>query len=96
MKAGVGTEDRVERLLEVAKTNGEVDKMLAVLNRTARREELLVMDTKSLQKLCEETGTDPLVKEIMVERLMSHESEFGRTKLEDEEPRAKKARVSRK
>lgn len=95
LKVGVGAAERVERLVEAAKECGEVDKMVASQNRDARRQELIAMDNDSLLKLCNATATDPLLKEVMVERLMAHESEFGRINLDDE-PRFKKARVSRK
>jgi hypothetical protein len=95
LKAGNAAVERVERLVEAAKECGEVDKMVASQNRDARRQELIAMDNDSLLKLCNATATDPLLKEVMVERLMAHESEFGRIQLGDE-PKFKKARVSRK
>jgi hypothetical protein len=95
LKAGNAAVERVERLVEAAKECGEVDKMVVSQNRDARRQELIAMDYDSLLKLCSATATDPLLKEVMVERLMAHESEFGRIKLDDE-PKFKKARVSRK
>merc|ERR1719428_2567265 len=94
LKPGLGAAERVERLVEAAKECGEVDKLVARQNRDARRQELMNMDYDSLLKLCAATGTDPLLKEVMVERLMAHESEFGRIQLGDE-PKFKKARVSR-
>jgi len=94
LKAGVAATERVERLVEAAKESGEVDKMVAAQNRDARRQELLGMDYDSLVKLCNEKGTDPLLKEVMIERVIAHESEFGRIKIDDE-PKSKKARVSR-
>merc|ERR1712224_1146539 len=36
LKAGVGAEERVERLLEAAKEKGEIDKMLATVSRQER------------------------------------------------------------
>merc|ERR1719454_2809472 len=95
LKPGLAAAERVERLVEAAKECGEVDKMVATQNRDARRQELFAMDYDSLLKLCNATATDPLVKEVMVERLMAHESEFGRIQLDDE-PKSKKAKVSKK
>jgi hypothetical protein len=77
LKLGVGKEDRIERLMEDAKSGGELDKVFVQLARASRREALSAMDTSSLQKLCEELRVDPLVKELMIERILSHESEFG-------------------
>jgi len=98
LKLGVAKADRVETLLEEAKKDGEVDKVLVILARDARREELLSKDKAALKQICAETGADPLVKEVMVERILSHESEVGAV-VEDEkaaEPAAKKARRSAK
>lgn len=55
------------------------------------------MDKAAVVKLCEQTGVDAVVKDIMVERIMMHESE-GETAiaLADAEPPAKRARVSKK
>eukprot|EP00930_Biecheleria_cincta_P086143 TRINITY_DN754_c1_g1_i8.p1 TRINITY_DN754_c1_g1~~TRINITY_DN754_c1_g1_i8.p1 ORF type:complete len:502 (-),score=216.66 TRINITY_DN754_c1_g1_i8:79-1584(-) len=92
LKAGVGKEDRVERLLEEAKKDGEVDKVLFDLSHSSRREELLAMDHVLLRKLCNKAGVDALVKEVMVERLLSHEAEQELAAADSMEPLAKKAR----
>lgn len=60
-------------MLEAAKEDGEFDEGVALMIRETRRGELLAWDKPSLLKLCEQTGADPLVKEIMVERILSHE-----------------------
>jgi len=92
LKAGSGKEDRVERLLEAAAAEVEVDKLVAMMDRSSRRDELLTMDQESLQKICVEIGVDPLVKEIMIERILSHERDHGLIKL-DGEPAPKKMRT---
>jgi len=89
LKVGVGKEDRIERLLEEAKRDGEVDKVLANLARSNRREELLAMGIPVLKKLCDQAAVDALVKEVMVERLLADEAEHAE---HVEEPSAKKAR----
>eukprot|EP00930_Biecheleria_cincta_P086137 TRINITY_DN754_c1_g1_i2.p1 TRINITY_DN754_c1_g1~~TRINITY_DN754_c1_g1_i2.p1 ORF type:complete len:499 (-),score=210.92 TRINITY_DN754_c1_g1_i2:174-1670(-) len=89
LKVGVGKEDRIERLLEEAKRDGEVDKVLANQARSNRREELLAMESADLKKLCDQASVDALVKEVMVERLLTHEAENGEHVVE---PAAKKAR----
>ena len=85
LKPGLGKEDRVVRLLEEARCDGEVDKILANLARSSRREELLTMETAALKKLCDQASVDALVKEVMVERVLTHEEEIA-------EPAAKEAR----
>merc|ERR1711865_229066 len=85
---GGGKEERVERLLDEALNAGEVDKAVVVIVRNTRKEALMAFDKPSLLQLCEATGADPLVKDVMVERLLAHESEEG----ECVEPAAKKSR----
>merc|ERR1719221_493509 len=95
LKVGVGKADRVEILLQDARHKGEVDQVPEKMNFAARREELLSAEKAALRQLCEETGCDPCVKEVMVERILSHESETGAA-VDDEAPPAKKARKSAK
>jgi len=92
LKAGTANQDRVERLLEAAAADVEVNKLVALMDRSSRRDELLSMDQESLQKICVEIGVNPLVKEIMIERILSHERDHGPTKL-DGEPAPKKMRT---
>jgi len=92
LATGGSKEALVERLLESLKTDGEVDKILVAQARAARREELQATATEALVKLCAALGIDPLVKEVMVERILSHEEEVG---VAVEEPAAKKARKSK-
>merc|ERR1712032_1304116 len=73
LKLGGTKEDRIERLLAIAKQDGEIDKALAGQARDARREELFSMDKTALVKLCDTAGVDPFVKEVMVERIILHE-----------------------
>merc|ERR1712032_1682045 len=54
-----------------------------------RRVELLAMDVAAVKKLCEKAAADPLVKEVMVDRLLAHEAESGGN---NAEPDMKKAR----
>jgi len=101
LKLGVGKQERVEALLEDARTNGEVDQIIAEMNKEARRDELLGMDKAAVLKIGEATGVDLLVKEVMVERLLLHEDEFGAAAGgqgdEEEEKRpAKRARTGKK
>jgi len=74
LKAGASKEDRVGRLLARAREDGEVDRALAVMACDERREKLLGMDEKALMELCNKQGVNPLVKAIMVDRLLLAES----------------------
>jgi len=76
LKPGLGKEDRMERLLQAARS-GDVDRLAAARLREARRRELLGAGEAELLRLCAATGADPLVKEIMIERILTHEDEFG-------------------
>jgi len=89
LQVGGSNEERIERLVEEAKKDGEIDKVVTALARDERKVALFAMDAPSLVKLCDSVGADPLVKEIMVERILDHESE------ESTEPAAKKARNSK-
>jgi len=89
--------ERIERIIEEAKKEGEFDRIVSTSNRNKRKDELMSLDKPSVLKLCEKTGVDPFVKDIMVERIMSQESEAGAAiAADDEPPAAKKARSSRK
>merc|ERR1712139_151370 len=92
LAVGGGKEQLVQRLLEEAQESGEVDKAVSIIIKESRKEELMILDKTSVLGLCEATGADPLVKDIIVERIIARESEGDNT----EEPPAKKARKSRK
>merc|ERR1711924_276085 len=89
LKAGVGKEDRVQRLVDDAKTSGEIDQVVAARNRDARTLELLAADMGDILKCAEEVGADPFVTDVMVERFLAHEVAEGKT---TEAPAAKKLR----
>jgi len=89
--------ERVERLIEESKKEGAFDKIVSMNNRNKREAELMSMDKPSVLKMCEKKGVDPFVKDIMVERIMSHENEAGAAiAAADDEPAAKRARASKK
>jgi len=99
LKLGVGKQERVETLLEAVQTSGEVDTIISGMAKEARRDELLAMDKDAVLKIGEETGVDLLVKEVMVERILIHEDEFGAAQGEEDEEKkrpAKKARTGKK
>jgi len=91
LKPGVSKEACLQRLLEDLKASGEIDEVLATQTREKRRTELHPKDKEMLVKSCIALEINPLVKEVMVERILSHEDEFGRVK----EPAIKKARSSK-
>jgi len=97
LPVGGGKEEKVERIVEEIVKGGELDKVVSINIRNKRKDELMSMDKPSVVKLCEQAGVDPVVKDIIVERIMSHESEGGAAIImADAEPPAKKARVTKK
>jgi len=94
LKGGVNKEACLERLSEDLKTSGggEIDRVLATRARAARREELSATPKETLLSLCSSFGICPLVKEVMVERILSHEAESGSSV---QEPATKKARTKK-
>merc|ERR1712187_476843 len=77
LPVGTGKDFRIERLLEESRSSGEADSLAAIITRNARIAELHSFDIDSLHKLCDEVGADPLMKDVMVERMIAHESTFG-------------------
>jgi hypothetical protein len=79
LKPGVGKEAHVERLVEHLKENGlpETEKQIAVQARDGRYAELMKMDASALLQLADGMEIDTLVKEVMVERVMTHEEDCG-------------------
>merc|ERR1712224_323688 len=94
LKLGVTKEERLERLLEDANKDGEIDQLVARAMRKVRRETLLAIDKKELVQMCEKIDADPLAKEVMIERILEHEKEFGPVIVAP--PPTKKARFSKK
>jgi len=82
LPVGVGKESRIERLLGEAKTSGEADKILMAKAREDRTAELQAEKIEALQKLCVQLEVEPLIKVVMIERLIAHESTFGPIKLD--------------
>lgn len=84
----------MDRLLQEAKDEGEIDTLVARMTRKARKEALLATDKDELVHMCDELDVDPLAKEVMIERLLNYESEFGVVVLAKKNS-AKKARTSK-
>jgi len=87
LAAGLSKEDRINRLVEAVLKSGDLDAVAAKTLRNERKQSLDSMDKATLVQLCEDLGINTLVKEVMVERILSHEAEIG-------EPVPKKARKS--
>lgn len=97
LSAGTTSEDRVQRLLRHAKEHGEVDRAISMAARAARREALDAMDKGALRRLCDELEVDPLVTQVLVERLLHHEAEAGpASDTEGAQPPAKRQRLGQK
>jgi len=79
LKPGVGKEAHVERLIEELKENGlpDTEKLIATQARSARYASMMAMDQSNLLQLADDMEINTLVKEVMVERVMAHEDEFG-------------------
>jgi len=94
LKVGASKEERLERLVQSAREGGELEKSIAALCREARRSELLTKERAELLELSESLGVEPLVKEVLVERILAHEDSCGPIKFETAPP-TKKARTKK-
>lgn len=64
----------VERLLVTWKEQGEIEKAMAGIAFRARKAELEGMDKTALYELCRKKGVDALSKDVLLDRLLVHES----------------------
>jgi len=87
LKPSSSKEAMVERLIENLKSGGEIDKIVAAKSCQARSKQLSEMKREALLQLCGQYSVNAFVKEIMVERVLSHEGEHGVV-----EPASKKQR----
>merc|ERR1711933_355676 len=91
LKQGNAKKDRMERLLVELQKTGEGEVAVASIARKARRVELLALDKAALLKLCTKLSVDPVVKSVLVERIMTKENGgFDGSDEMDEEPEAPK------
>merc|ERR1712232_306608 len=74
LQTGGTKPERVERLLTTWQEQGEIEKVLAVMAFKARKAELHTMDELDLYEMCRKKGVDALSKDILVDRLLVHES----------------------
>lgn len=96
LAVGGGKDERTERLVEVIRQDPEIDRTVSKNIRIKRKDELMSMDKAAVLQLCQKIDVDPMVKDIMVERIISQESEGEMAMVMPDEPAAKKARVSKK
>jgi len=90
LKSGAGKKECVDRLLEGARSDpADLHRALSLEARAQRRATLLNAEAAALEDLCKAAKVDFLVKEVMVERILAHEDEFG---LAVAEPPTKKAK----
>merc|ERR1711988_711895 len=85
LATGGGKEEKVERLVDEKRHDGSLEKDVSVIFRTTRKDELMKMEKEEVQKLCERMEIDPYLKDVMIERIVTYESEV-------EEPVTKKLR----
>merc|ERR1712100_223461 len=67
---GGDKDDKIERLIEEILKEGDLDQVVTMNLRNKRKDELMAMEKPVVVKLCEQTGVDPLIKEVMVERIL--------------------------
>merc|ERR1712039_472197 len=92
LKAGVGKADRAQRLAEEAQKDGSIAKKVSQMTRVERKQELLKMDKAAVLDLCHELEIDPLMKDVMVQRIMSYEVDIADGFLDPELKKRKTAR----
>merc|ERR1719401_490887 len=85
LAVGGGKEDRVERLVEEVRNDSSVEKEVSAMIRGTRKEELMKLEKEEVETVCVRMEVDPYLKEVMVERIVTYETET-------DEPVTKKAR----
>jgi len=93
LKAGKAKAEGALRLAEEAQKDGSISKKISQLTRQERKTQLLAMEKSDVLDLCTELEIDPILKDVLVQRILSYESDVATGFVE---PDAKKARVSRK
>merc|ERR1712083_294381 len=93
LKAGKGKAEGAMRLAEEAQKDGTIGKKISQLTRQERKTQLLAMAKSDVLDLCAELEIDPILKDVLVQRILSYESDVA---IGFVEPDAKKARLSRK
>merc|ERR1712066_167737 len=88
LAVGGGKDDKIARLLEEARADGEIDAGVSAVLFQQRKSELISSEKSLLATLCEKMEVCPYVKEVMIERVLAHEDECGTVA----EPPSKKRR----
>jgi len=92
LKAGVAKADRAQRLAEEAQKDGSIAKKVSQMTRAERKEALLKMDKNAVLDLCHELEIDPVMKDVVVQRIMSYEADIADGFLEADLKRQKTSR----
>merc|ERR1711972_768621 len=93
LKAGSGKSEGAQKLAEEAQKDGTITKKISQMTRQDRKAELLKMDKAAVLDLCRELDLDPIVKDVVVQRMISHETDVAEGFLL---PEAKKPRTGKK
>merc|ERR1712113_215652 len=93
LKAGKGKAEGAMRLAEEAQKDGTITKKISQLTRLERKAQLLAMDKSAVLDLCSELEIDPILKDVVVQRIISHETDVAEGFVE---PETKKARTTKK
>merc|ERR1719436_1215369 len=93
LKAVNGKSEGAQKLAEEAQKDGTITKKISQMTRQERKAELLKMDKAAVLDLCRELDLDPIVKDVVVQRMISHETDIAEGFLE---PEAKKPRTGKK
>merc|ERR1711966_414036 len=73
LPVGGAKEERIERLVEELQKERDLDQVVSQNIRNTRKGELMSMDKVAVVKLCEQANIDPVVRSIMVERIIMQE-----------------------
>merc|ERR1712187_608594 len=93
LKTGNGKCEGAQKLAEEAQKDGTITKKISQMTRLERKTQLLAMHKEAVLDLCNELEIDPLLKDVMVQRIISHETDVADGFVE---PETKKARTTKK
>lgn len=93
LPVGGNASDRIERLAEEMHKDPSVEESVSWSIRAKRRDALMAMEKPALAKLCEELEVSPLMKSVMIERILDAEAEANKcSDAQGSEPATKKPR----
>merc|ERR1712232_475063 len=73
LKIGGGKVDKVERLLQTARDEGDIDVLLIENAYDKRQAELDALEKPVLKSLCDKAGVDTFIKDVAVQRIVASE-----------------------